>query len=172
MSKEVGFHIASSDLAMASAMVDAAAGFPDALKPFSSADSELPASHVVLQVTPDLQPTRDLQTVPLADILREIAGGALVDPGGQMAAAADATALEPIHPHGFVSAAVAAFANHFPMQLRPQHIHLLILQGIAFHVDSQPESLRSKWVKHADKMTLVVQRDHFVLGSANDWSTA
>ena len=150
----------------------ASAGFPDALKPASSTASELPAPYVALKVTPDLQPVPGLRNVPLSNILRDIAGGALVDPGGQMAAAADATALRPIHPHGFVSAAVAAFANHFPLQLRPQHIHLLILQGIAFHVDSQPESLRSKWVKHADKKELVVQRDHFVLGSANDWSTA
>ena len=127
---------------------------------------------MILRVTPDLQPIPGLKSVPLADRLREIARGALVDPGGVMPVAADATVLAPIHPNGFVSAAVAAFANHFPLQLRPQHIHLLILQAIAQHVDSQPEALRSKWVKHADKTELVVQRDHFVLGSANDWSTA
>jgi hypothetical protein len=156
---------------MASPCVDRVTASSDEPRRNPPAAAELPEPQVILRVTPDLQPIPGLKSVLLADQLRGMARGKLVDPGGVMPVAADATALAPIHPNGFVSAAVAAFANHFPLQLRPQHIHLLILQAIAEHVGKQPEALRSKWVKHEGKMELNVQRDHFVLGSANDWAT-
>lgn len=74
------------------------------------------------------------------------------------------------HPHGFITAAVSAFANHYPLAVRPQHFWLMILQAIATHVDLNAEEVRAKWVAHMGKKELVVQRDHFVLGKPNDWA--
>jgi len=95
---------------------------------------------------------------------------ALVDEGGKLPHDPDEQVLAQGHPHGFISAAIAAFAQHYPIALRPQHFWLLILQAVAQHVDQHAELLRAKWVVHEGKKELVVRRDHFVLGKANDWA--
>ena len=70
----------------------------------------------------------------------------------------------------FITAALNSWSNHYPIRFKPEHIWLLILQGVAVHVDQNAEKLRPKYVNHRGKMTLRVQRDNFVLGSAdNDW---
>merc|ERR1712232_1014228 len=80
--------------------------------------------------------------------------------------------LEHAHAHGFIAAITNAFAHHYPLVLRPQHIWLLILQAIAKHVDKHAEELRSKWVQHEGKKHLSVSCNDFVLGSAsNNWAS-
>ena len=70
----------------------------------------------------------------------------------------------------FIKASFDSWSNHYPIRFKPEHIWLLILQGVAVHVDQNAEKLRAKYVNHKEKMTLRVQRDDFVLGSAgNDW---
>ena len=93
----------------------------------------------------------------------------LVDAGGVMPHDPNERVLRDGHSHGFIMAAIAAFANHYPLALRPQHFWLMILQAIATHVDLHAEAVRSKWVAHQGKKKLLVQRDGFVLGKANDW---
>merc|ERR1740129_370101 len=59
-----------------------------------------------------------------------------------------ATAFEDGLEHSFVLAIVTAWCRHLPLVLKPDHIMLLILQAIARHVNSQPEKMRSKIVRH------------------------
>ena len=74
------------------------------------------------------------------------------------------------HDNALLGAAVTAFAHHYPLELRPDHLWLMVLQGIARHVEVHSEQLRGNFVNHLGKKELVVQRDNFVLGSAhNDW---
>merc|ERR1719474_1979630 len=70
----------------------------------------------------------------------------------------------------FITAAIDSWSSHYPIRFKPEHIWLLILQGVAVHVDRNAEKLRTKYVNHKETMTLRVERDDFVLGSAkNDW---
>merc|ERR1719474_1992933 len=70
----------------------------------------------------------------------------------------------------FITAAIDSWSNHYPIRFKPEHIWLLILQGVAVHVDRNAEKLRPKYVNHKETMTLRVDRDDFVMGSAkNDW---
>merc|ERR1719295_1316111 len=70
----------------------------------------------------------------------------------------------------FINASMTAWSMHYPFRFKPEHIWLLILQGVAVHVDQNAEKLRKKYVNHEGKMTLTVRRDGFVLGSdENDW---
>merc|ERR1719145_273380 len=70
----------------------------------------------------------------------------------------------------FIDASLEAWAKHYPIRFRPEHIWLLILQAVALHVEKNAEKLRKKYVNHEGKMELKVQRDDFVLGSDNnDW---
>jgi len=94
----------------------------------------------------------------------------LVDAGGVMPHDPSEEVIEGCHPHGFIAAAVSAFANHYPLALRPQHFWLMILQAIATHVNLNAEELRSKWVTHKGKKVLKVWRNYFRLGLPNDWA--
>jgi len=75
--------------------------------------------------------------------------------------------------HGFISAIITAWSEHLPLVLKPEHIWLLILQGIRAHVDADPEGARDRFVDFQGKKTLTVRRDQFVKGSQiNDWGGA
>ena len=73
--------------------------------------------------------------------------------------------------NGFIAAVTKAFAEHYPLALRPEHIWTLILQGVAAHVNQHAVELRSKFVPHEGKKELLVRRDEFCLGATgDDWS--
>ncbi len=72
--------------------------------------------------------------------------------------------------NAFIDAITTAFANHYPLLLKPDHFWLMVVQGVAIHTNKHAEELRSNWVAHEGKKTLTVQRDNFVLGAANDWA--
>lgn len=73
--------------------------------------------------------------------------------------------------HPFVAAARLAFAFHLPLALRPDDVWLVLVQGLAQHVALDPEGLRRRLVAHTGKPNLVVRRDEFVRGRAdNDWA--
>eukprot|EP01052_Picozoa_sp_SAG31_P017612 SAG31_NODE_1213_length_9359_cov_4.298164_7_plen_88_part_00 len=60
------------------------------------------------------------------------------------------------HEHGFIAAVTAAFKDHYPLALRPQHFWLMVAQGVATHVDLNAEAVRGSWVRHEGKQTLKV----------------
>lgn len=39
------------------------------------------------------------------------------------------------HSNAFVGLVITAFANHYPLELEPGHLWLLLLQGVAHHVE-------------------------------------
>ena len=72
--------------------------------------------------------------------------------------------------HGFVACVEAAFSDHRPLVLSPDHLWLLICQGFAQHVNAHAEALRSRLVSFTGTQTLVVIRDDFVKGAMeNPW---
>jgi hypothetical protein len=131
---------------------------------------------VILPVTPELSvPASRLPTIPLQQAMNKIASResqtGLVDAGGMFSFEEDACVLQTCHPHGFIGAATAAFAEHYPFAVKPQHFWLMILQAISIHVEKHAEELRAKWVAHEGKKELEVRCDEFVLGSRNNWAS-
>lgn len=59
----------------------------------------------------------------------------------------------------FFKGMVKAFADHRPVTLTPDAIWLLICQGLAHHVNDNPEQMRPLLVSHEGKMDLVVRSD-------------
>lgn len=71
-----------------------------------------------------------------------------------------------------VEAVHTAFYKHYPLRLGPDVIWVTIVQGVAKHVDKNPELHRSKFVDFDGKKKVVVVRPEFVKGSPdNDWAT-
>lgn len=142
-------------------------------------DVSMPAAGVAVEfrVTPGLSvPQSRLPKVPVEQRMRslackESAVNGLVDEGGIFKFDQDALVLQTGHPHGFIAAATAAFAEHYPLSVRPQHFWLMILQAIAVHVGKHSEELREHWVLHEGKKELEVKCDEFCLGSRNDWAS-
>jgi hypothetical protein len=77
----------------------------------------------------------------------------------------------PFHP--VVAAAHRAFMDHRPLCLSPDIIWLMICQGVANHVNSNAEELRSRFVSQEGKIQISVRRDDIVKGSPeNPWAEA
>jgi Domain of unknown function (DUF4419) len=73
--------------------------------------------------------------------------------------------------HPFIAALHQAFNDHRPLSLSPDMMWLLIAQGLADWINSHSEELRSHFVKHQDKVKIVVICDDFVKGNPrNDWT--
>ena len=72
--------------------------------------------------------------------------------------------------HPFIAAVDAAYRQHLPLALSPDHVWLLVAQGFARIVQADPEAMRASFVSHAGTVALEVRRDEFVPGSRhNDW---
>jgi Domain of unknown function (DUF4419) len=72
--------------------------------------------------------------------------------------------------HPFLLALNTAYDKHYPLILSPDMIWLLILQGLASHVNANSQALRTKFVNHDGKLVLHVRRNGFRIGDpANDW---
>ena len=74
--------------------------------------------------------------------------------------------------NAFADMVNCAFYQHRPIALSPDAIWFCIAQGFAIHVNANAETLRHRFVKHAGKATLVVERSDFHLGSSNPWPKA
>lgn len=58
--------------------------------------------------------------------------------------------------HGFLAAALTAFARHLPLTLGPDQVWALISFGFAQHVDKNAEELRHQFVQHEGKKRLMI----------------
>lgn len=65
-----------------------------------------------------------------------------------------------------------AFYEHRPIALSPDALWFTIAQGFATHVNANVETLRARFVRHAGKAKLVVERPDFLLGQPNPWPEA
>ncbi len=124
---------------------------------------------VIIQVTSDLSPPS--KVLPHCTY-RDLMPKTLVDDGGCSVAPSEWTTSNAFHKtdHGFLFAAKYAFDNHKPLRIAPEHVWLMILQGVSEHVSQHPTELQSRWVAHEGIKTLTVHRPEFVRGSSNHWS--
>lgn len=75
--------------------------------------------------------------------------------------------------HPFLSAVTTAYHQHFPIIFSPDMIWLLILQGLASHVNANAKALRHHFVAHDGKVLIEIRRDGFRKGNPdNDWEGA
>lgn len=72
-----------------------------------------------------------------------------------------------------ISGYLKAYQNHYPLTISPDIAWLLICQGFANHINSNPEKFRSKIVGFKGKETLTVKRDISSIKSLNEfqWET-
>lgn len=73
--------------------------------------------------------------------------------------------------HPLVQAVHAAFSQHRPLLLTPDIIWLTLAQGFAQHINNNAEALRSQFVKHQGKQTLIVERDG-IPSQPQEWDEA
>lgn len=71
--------------------------------------------------------------------------------------------------HALLSAVKDAFYRHYPLRLSPDVIWLTLARGFALHVNLHAEELRHRFVRHAGKEKLTVERPDFFPGQANPW---
>ena len=72
--------------------------------------------------------------------------------------------------HPFFSMLNNAFRNHFGVSFRADDIWLLITQGVAACVNTEPEKHRNVFVQHQEKIKITITNDSLVKGSkSNDW---
>lgn len=75
--------------------------------------------------------------------------------------------------HPFMAAAQAAFMDHRTLVLSPDMFWLLVVQGLAHHVNCKVEELRQLFVRHEGRKLIEIRRDDFVKGSPeNPWNEA
>jgi hypothetical protein len=73
--------------------------------------------------------------------------------------------------HPVVATVHRAFMGHHPLSFSPDTIWLMIIQGVANHINAHAEELRPRIVSHEGKVTIKMRRDDFVKGSPeNPWS--
>lgn len=74
--------------------------------------------------------------------------------------------------HALLSAMRTAFYEHLPLRLSPDTIWLTLARGFALHLNMHAEALRSRFVRHEGKTTLLLQRPDFLPGADNPWDEA
>lgn len=75
--------------------------------------------------------------------------------------------------HPFLFTVNSAYDHHLPITFSPDMIWLVILQGLASHVNANAEALRRHFVAHDGKVLVEIRRDRFRKGDPNnDWEGA
>jgi hypothetical protein len=110
------------------------------------------------------------ESIPLPTISAKVAVENLTTARVEACSTPDAKVIDALGFHPLIEAAHTASAGHYGLTLSPDDIWLTIAQGFAAIINADPESFRSHFVTHEGKQKISVQRDGFVLGSAeNDW---
>ena len=109
-------------------------------------------------------------TEPLKTVDRDFLLKTLYGPNVEASGLPPGDYVPSSHIHPFVFAAHSAFDEHRPLIISPDDIWLLIAQGLATHITLNSEEFRERIAGFSGKRELVVRRDHFIKGSAdNDW---
>lgn len=121
-------------------------------------------SDTTFSVSPDFTPKKSLERVDYVGKLRT----ALRRP-------IEATWL-PKNPlvacdddHALLSAIRFSFYDHLPLRLSPDAIWITLARGFALHVNEHAEDVRHRFVRHAGREKIVVQRLDFTPGEDNPW---
>lgn len=72
-------------------------------------------------------PDKLLETISCTQRINDITENKLVDSGSLFSECKNLNLIKSGHKNGFIAAATEAFANHYPLSLRPQHFWLMIL---------------------------------------------
>jgi hypothetical protein len=79
--------------------------------------------------------------------------------------------LDQVAYHPVVAAVHLAFMDHRPLCLSPDTIWLMIIQGVANHINANAKKLQRRIISHRGKIAIEVRRDDFVKGSPeNPWA--
>lgn len=79
--------------------------------------------------------------------------------------------LIPCQGNAFAAAIHLAYDGHRPLVLSPDHLWLVLCQGLALHIHQNQEALRHHFVQHQGKKKLDVVRGDFKLGNPlNPWT--
>ncbi len=74
-----------------------------------------------------------------------------------------------VYNHPFFAAVHLAFSQHRPLVFSPDMIWVLILQGLALHVNNNSEKLRHKFVQHTKKAEIVCRSESSFESPESDW---
>lgn len=74
--------------------------------------------------------------------------------------------------HALLSAFCFSFYDHVPLRLTPDALWITVARGFALHVNKNAEKLRHRFVSHAGKEKLTIQRMDFYPGQDNPWPEA
>jgi len=66
--------------------------------------------------------------------------------------------------HPLVFAAHVSFCFHYPLTLSPDMIWLLIVQGVAEHVNANASKLRAEFVQHQGRLLIGIDRNDLIRG--------
>lgn len=132
----------------------------------------MPITFQVDKVDPATRPLRHLlsprQGLPREDVfgaVTQLVGGKLPEAAGR--SGSGRLVITGANP--FVSAVHAAWAEHRPLAISPDHIWLCIAQGFATHVNLHAEELRSRLVRHEGKLVITHQNDYTKGSAENPW---
>ncbi|KAJ9065162.1 hypothetical protein DSO57_1022574 [Entomophthora muscae] len=71
--------------------------------------------------------------------------------------------------NGLMEAVHLAFSQHHGLTLSPEKLFITILQGVAIHINKDPEKHRAALgIKHEGKVPLGIRSDKLIMGDANN----
>lgn len=72
--------------------------------------------------------------------------------------------------NGFLGTVTACFSKHYPLELSPDDLLFVIIDGLSIHINQNSEQLKEFFSDQPSKYKLEVFRNEFVKGSdKNDW---
>lgn len=74
-----------------------------------------------------------------------------------------------IYTHPFIGAAHLAFAHHYPLIISPDVVWLCLTQGLALHINHDPEQFRHHFVDYLGKKNIVIERNDFIKNSSENY---
>jgi len=77
----------------------------------------------------------------------------------------------PVYMNGFMQTVQYAYAQHRPLVISPDHIWLLICQGVSIHINEQYEKLEKQIFKNERPKIKTVRYDTLTTGEASYWDS-
>ena len=77
----------------------------------------------------------------------------------------------PVYMNGFMQTVQYAYAQHRPLVISPDHIWLLICQGVSIHINEQYEKLEKQIFKNDRPKIITVRYDSLTTGEASYWDS-
>lgn len=72
--------------------------------------------------------------------------------------------------NGLLHTLTLCYAKHYSLELMPDDIMFVIIDGLSIHIEQNAEQLREFFSNQQKKHVIHLNRDDFVKGDQNDWS--